>query len=234
MLHKYQIESIIPYGYDYHSKYTYENYLNKTDYQWYKFEITKYDDITKTETTSFVTKKEIYFKLILTEEEKVKFSIINPYNSSKHFRKLFLKTSYFFKKFKTSELFEILAILNKEQPYVEFAYFEKGEKYGYDDYTVVKYNNKIIKYFFVFFTDKKLTIDEYYSTYKIDKNESEISALVKEYLDELELDLEIYYNRKQEEQDAYISRLNDDSYSIEDSYYDGGGGDEWSDPTEFW
>jgi hypothetical protein len=28
--------------------------------------------------------------------------------------------------------------------------------------------------------------------------------------------------------------INPTGYSIEDSYHDGGGGDEWSDPTEFW
>jgi hypothetical protein len=52
--------------------------------------------------------------------------------------------------------------------------------------------------------------------------------------------MDLLYNKLIEKQKDYeYDQMNnknslDDSYSMDDSYNDGGGGDEWSDPTEFW
>lgn len=56
--------------------------------------------------------------------------------------------------------------------------------------------------------------------------EKQISPAIKEIIEKRAN----FYNDQEEEDDAD----DDDSYSIYDSYFDGGGGDEWSDPTEFW
>ena len=244
---KFQIESIKPNGYDYHFNYTFEKYKEKADYNWYKEEIIFIDKKTKIKEYKKIIKKLIFVKIEYFTESinevqpylegvsDLKNKFLRPSLSKSYFYfNVFLNISYFLKDKKSHEIFEILAVLNNEKPFVEFEYYKIGEKYGIEECTIVKYENKIIKFFYCILNSKRYTIEGYFKEYKSNKSESEIATIVEEYLDELDFELEMYYEKKNEEQDDLEKSCLNEKYSIEDSYYDGGGGDEWSDPTDFW
>ena len=244
---KFQIESIKPNGYDYHSNYTFEKYKAKADYNWRKEEKIFIDKITKVEEYKNIIKKIIFVKIEYFTESMIEIQpyvegLSNPKNKflrpsigkSYFYISIFLNVNYFLKNKKSHEFFEILAILNIEKPFVEFEYYKIGEKYGIEEYTIVKYDNKIIKFFYCILNNKRYTIEGYFKEYKLNKSESEIASIVEEYLDELNFELEMYYDKKNEEQDNLDKSYLNEKHSLEDSYYEGGGGDEWSDPDDFW
>lgn len=236
---KYQIESIKPNGYYFNSKYLFENYLEKLDYYWHKYECIKFDKKSKTNSTIFITNKKIDFKIKIDLGEKKGISFVadefkETIYQDYQYITISLGLSYFFKNLKPNQIFEIMAILQKELPFVSFGYYELGEKYGYEDSTIVQYENKIIKYFNIISKDKQYSIFEYFNNYKISKSQTEINSIVKEYLDDLNLEIEIYNDKLIEIQEDYEKNITNEKYTIEDSYYDGGGGDEWSDPSDFW
>lgn len=238
MPQKYQIETVRPSGYYNNTEYSYENYLEKSDYIWYVYSYNKFDRITNTNKTISYTNKIIDFKLKKKLGEKKWYNDLNGFKEESFIDyehiSISLKISYFFKEFKPYELFEILAILNNELPHIDFKYFTAGEKYGYEDNTIVKYDNKIIKYFYIVLNNKQYKIYDYYLKYKSDKSESKIASIVEEYLFILEHETEII-NKEEDRKLNYINNHHHkETYSIEDSYFDGGGGDEWSDPSEFW
>ena len=114
---------------------------------------------------------------------------------------------------------------------IELKYFNIGERYGYEDSTIVKHDNKLIKSFNVIINDKLFGLYDYLVNYKLNKSELEITTIVKEYLESLDFEINI---ENTEIEEKYNNENNSERYTIEDSYNDGGGGDEWSDPSEFW
>lgn len=237
---KFKIEKAKPIDYDYHSKYSFEDYTKKIDYNWLKYECKKYDSKTKEYKTYFLTNKKIDLTIIIHHGEVERYDPFNEYShlSKKHYSygSLSLKLAFtiHFKKFKSFELFEILAILENEQPFIDFDYFKIGEKYGYDKSTIVKYDNKIVKYFYIIENNKKYSFYDYYQNYKSIKSQSEISKIVDDYLSNLDFELEILYENLIANEESYQEKMLEKKYTIEDSYNDGGGGKEWSDPSEFW
>lgn len=61
-----------------------------------------------------------------------------------------------------------------------------------------------------------------------------MASIVEEYLYNLEFETEKIRDEEQRKIDYENNYHLRETYSIEDSYIDGGGGDEWSDPSEFW
>lgn len=239
MSSKYQIESIRPNGYYFNSKYLFENYLEKLDYYWHKYECIKFDKKSKTNSSIFITNKKIDFKIKIDLGEKKGISFVadefkETIYQDYQYITISLGLSYFFKNLKPNQIFEIMAILQKELPFVNFGYYELGEKYGYEDSTIVLYENKIVKYFNIISNNKQYSISEYYNEYISTKRQFEITSIVKEYLNDLNVEIDLYNEKLISEQEDYEKSLIEDKYSIEDSYNDGGGGDEWSYPSEFW
>ena len=79
--------------------------------------------------------------------------------------------------------------------------------------------------------DKLFGLYDYLVNYKSNKSELEITTIVKEYLESLDFEINI---QNTEIEEKYNNENNSERYTTEDSYNDGGGGDEWSDPSEFW
>ena len=240
MKHKHQIDFVKPIDYYYEDHYSYKNYIEKAEYNWQKFEGKKYNEKTDSWQNVIFTNKKINFRIKIHLGEKNRY---DPFNEFPHLPKTYqeykkinvnLISTIFFKHFKDYELFEILAILSTELPFIDFKYFNIGEKYGYEDYTIVKHDNKIIKYFDIISDNKRYKIYEYYLKYKSDKSESEMASIVEEYLYNLEFETEKIRDEEQRKIDYENNYHLRETYSIEDSYIDGGGGDEWSDPSEFW
>ncbi len=238
MKRKHQIEYVKPVDYQTEGHYSFKDYLEKSNYRWANYGYQKFDEQSNSWKTFFSTNKNISFKINIHLGERERFDPFNEYpNLPKTYQAfdetiVYLNSTIFLKNFKSHELIEIIAILTKDLPFVEFQYYSAGDNYGYEEIKIVKYNKKILKYFYVIIDNELYTLFDYYIKYKKDKTESEITSIVKEYLDELDYKIRL--------EDEYEEKNNPDfinypeKYSIEDSYHDGGGGDEWSDPTEFW
>lgn len=222
----YKIEKIIPSKF-FDNYYSFEDYEEKNEFKTIIINNTErliteeFDNAHNEDITIYFKHKYIYIKIDCLGSEIEDFYNCDDKKNKITFLKL--KHSYFFRNFKVYELFEILAIINSEKPDIEFEFYKIGEKYGFSETTRVNYENKIVKTFFIIEDEKRSTINEYYKQFKINNDSEYISILVKFYLEDL------YYVPENNNDNLY-----EEKYTIEDSYYDAGGGQEWSDPDEFW
>lgn len=219
----YKIEKIIPSKY-FDIYYSFDDYVEKKEFKTIiseRFIVEEFDTSHNEVITIYFKYKYINIKIGCIDSEIEDFYQSEDKKNAITFLKL--KHSYFFRNFKVYELFEILAIINNEKPDIEFEFYKVGEKYGFSETTRVNYENKIIKTFFIIQDEIKLTINEYYKQFKINNDSEYISILVKFYLEDL------YFVPENNNDNLY-----EEKYTIEDSYHDAGGGQEWSDPDEFW
>lgn len=234
---KYQVDFAKPIDYTIEKQYTLKNYLDKDKYNWVKNEYRKFNNHTNSWDNIFLTNKKIAIRIKIHLGEKKRYDPFNEFpklpKTYQDYKEIsiYLISTIFFKKFNSQELFEIMAILTKETPFIELKYFNIGERYGYEDSTIVKHDNKLIKSFNVIINDKLFGLYDYLVNYKSNKSELEITTIVKEYLESLDFEINI---ENTEIEEKYNNENNSERYTIEDSYNDGGGGGEWSDPSEFW
>lgn len=239
MISNYQIEFLNPLHYFYNEKYFIENYLKKDFYKWTKDGLLKFDETTNSEKKSININKEIEIKIKnhLGEQTRLVF-LYERLKEEKYdafeYINISLNLNYYISNLKFYQIIELLSILFKELPFVKFGFYEVGEKYGFGDNTIVKYENKIIKYFNIIHNEKEYSIYDYFIEYKSCKNDSELNLIVEEYINILNIEYEIYNSKLIQKQRNLEESEREEKYSIDDSYYDASGGDEWSDASDFW
>lgn len=170
----------------------------------------------------FVNKKEIY--VYSEDEEGGEINYWKKYKNTYRL-KLEIKTTSdekfslpiepFFGEIEDWVLFKYLAILDYENPFITYKFYSKGEKYGYGESTVVKFENKILKSLFCLESGEKVPIIKYVEEYEKESNQEDLNSLVMTYLERIEIERRDEFDR-QEARDTKRSRRND---SYDDSNY---------------
>ena len=127
---KYQVDFAKPIDYTIEKQYTLKNYLDKDKYNWVKNEYRKFNNHTNSWDDIFLTNKKIAIRIKIHLGEKKRYDPFNEFpklpKTYQDYKEIsiYLISTIFFKKFNSQELFEIMAILTKETPFIELKYFK--------------------------------------------------------------------------------------------------------------
>jgi hypothetical protein len=172
----------------------------------------------------YINKKEIYVQGAELESDGSEINYWKKYKNT-HRQKLSVKTissnkfdfpiKPFFGEIEDWVLIKYLAILEYEIVPIVYSFYNKGEKFGYSDSTIVKYDNKIIKSIFCYDDSGKIPILKYLEDYDNNADQKEIEVIVTTYFEKLEIEkLNEIQRQKNEEKKADSAH---DSYN--DTYY---------------